>query len=195
MCLLSCGCFVLSGEFWVGFKRLLTRSSWHDWFKCKQRSRGVKIIKMTAFRGINLNKDPDILPSVIYKVLRQCWCEYINENRWVPHKCVTRLLLLSERFPPCMCSSSPWVSWTSSPHGQGSEEESAQWEFREVNKWVWNVSVSHAAYLHTQALRKHVSGLRTAKLESHEVCLEVSPKGLRRLILTLWAAGQQRGRK
>lgn len=65
-----------------------------------------------------------------------------------------------------ICFSSPWACWTSSPHGQGNTEESAQWEFREVNKWVWNASVSHAAYLDTQALRKHVSGLSTANWNS-----------------------------
>ncbi|CAB1418384.1 unnamed protein product [Pleuronectes platessa] len=47
-------------------------------------------------------------------------------------------------------------------------KESAPGEFTEVNKWVWNASVSHAEYLDTQALRKHVSGLSPGKQESTE---------------------------
>lgn len=65
-----------------------------------------------------------------------------------------------KRFPPtyvspsCECSSHPFLTAKVT-------QESAQREIREVNKWVWNVRVSHAKYLDTQALRIRVRSQQT----------------------------------
>ncbi len=82
------------------------------------------------------------------------------------HTNVSSVYICWVRGSHYICSSSLWAQWTSSPHGKGNTQESAQWEFRKVNKWVWNASVSHAAYLDTAALKKHVSGLKVANWNS-----------------------------
>lgn len=150
----------------MGFKWLLTCSTWHRWFICKKGPWGVRIINIT-------------LHSVPYKYLQ--WPDFLHCLRSTQavldvnklmktddsHTNVSSQFIFAEReVSPYVCFYSSWAWWTSAPHGQGNTEESAQWEFREVNKWVWNVSGSHAASLDTQALRKHVSGYRMANWDS-----------------------------
>lgn len=152
----------------MGFKWLLTCNTWHAWFTCKQRPQGVG--------EININITPHSVP---YKC--QQWPDFLQYLQStlavldvnilmktdVSHTNVSSQFIFAEwEVPPYVCFSSLWARWISAPHGQGNTEESAQWEFREVNKWVWNVNGSHAASPHTQALRKHVFGYRMTKWDS-----------------------------
>lgn len=129
-------------------------------------------------------------------------CDEINENVAPIQMCHCSLFLLlrevSSPHPPplpyraCALSSHEGMR-TSTPHSQGNTRESARGEFREVNKWVWNVSSSHTeslhahTHMHTRGLRKHVCDYRMVNRDSTRPCVfeEATNQG----------GGQQRRRK